>query len=301
MTALVPDGQFVGATRQVRVVAGITFEALRKHARDLHWQVVNWLHHAALALLATGSPVAAEDSTRKWEIGSGQIRAGCPVADSFLARARRWRCHSCEKPVASIGLRQTKLRIDQGTKLDYGDALRDPWHWEWCAEHGFARSARDAPCSSRDAPRFPHVLARSESVTAVPHVGTQSPTLVTRVSPLVARGPTTRRPGPRTNRLVRSYDTVVRRCGIRSTSIDERVRSQEKRRRGLGHAFRRLRDSSRRFASMLRSDRNAVRGHGHGFRRDRHACRSPRTVNHRQSRPRRWPGGRFAGQFDGAR
>lgn len=30
-------------------------------------------------------------------------------------------------PAVSIGLRETKLRIDQDGKFDYGDGLRDPW------------------------------------------------------------------------------------------------------------------------------------------------------------------------------
>lgn len=154
---------------------------------------------AALAILAAGSSVAAQDSTisnphdstsRKWAIGSVQFRAGtmqlglaslnadlvrngrptfATTVSSFgmggymrggrfiigtttemifpqLRESADVRTHLSGNsttldagfaivdrrktliyPVASVGLRQTKLRIDQDAAFDYGDGLRDPW------------------------------------------------------------------------------------------------------------------------------------------------------------------------------
>ena len=51
-------------------------------------------------------------------------------------------------PVASIGLRETKLRIDQDGKFDYADGLRDPWRsveiasYSGVAELGIAAEQR---------------------------------------------------------------------------------------------------------------------------------------------------------------
>ena len=51
-------------------------------------------------------------------------------------------------PAVSIGLRETKLRIDQDGKFDYGDGLRDPWRsleissYSGLAELGIAAERR---------------------------------------------------------------------------------------------------------------------------------------------------------------
>lgn len=58
-------------------------------------------------------------------------------------------------PVASIGFRETKLRIDQDGKFDYGDGLRDPWRsleissYSGLAELGIAAERRTRAMKGR--------------------------------------------------------------------------------------------------------------------------------------------------------